>query len=163
MHKIEVRLKTHLPDPAGRGLVKDIQDMGINSVSDVRVVEIFWLDAYLAPEKVESIAHGLLADTVTQDYRIDQNSLEEDAAKGYKVVEVAYNAGVTDPVRDSVMKAIRDMGIPNVRAVATAKRYLIRGEVSQSELDNLANRLLMNPIVQHVVNEELNQFRPVQP
>ena len=55
MHKIEVRLKTHLPDPAGRGLVKDIQDLGINSVSDVRVVEIYWLDAFLAPEKVENL------------------------------------------------------------------------------------------------------------
>lgn len=158
MHKIEVRLKSHLPDPVGRGLVKDIQDMGINSVSDVRVVDVYWLDAFLAPEKVESVARTLLADTVTQDFRIDQNTAEEDAAKGYKVVEVAYNAGVTDPVRDSVMKAIRDMGILNVRAVAIAKRYLIRGEVSQAELDTLAGRLLMNPIVQHVVNEELNQF-----
>ena len=158
MHKIEVRLKSHLPDPVGRGLVKDIQDMGINSVSDVRVVDVYWLDAFLAPEKVESVARTLLADTVTQDFRIDQNTAEEDAAKGYKVVEVAYNAGVTDPVRDSVMKAIRDMGILNVRAVAIAKRYLIRGEVSQVELDTLAGRLLMNPIVQHVVNEELNQF-----
>ena len=56
MHRIEVRLKSHLPDPAGRGLVKDIQDLGINSVTDARVVDVYWLDANLAPEKVELIA-----------------------------------------------------------------------------------------------------------
>ena len=43
---------------------------------------------------------------------------------------MAYNPGVTDPVKDSVMKAIKDLGILNVRAVATAKRYLLRGEVT---------------------------------
>ena len=29
MHRIEVRLKSHLPDARGLGLVKDIQDLGI--------------------------------------------------------------------------------------------------------------------------------------
>ena len=53
MHRIEVRLKPHLPDPAGRGLVKDIQDLGINSVTDARIVDVYWLDANLAPEKLE--------------------------------------------------------------------------------------------------------------
>ena len=114
MHRIEVRLKAHLPDPAGRGLVKDIQDLGINSVMDARVVDIYWLDANLAPEKVELICRSLLADSVTQDTGMARMNARMMPAKGYKVVEVAYNAGVTDPVRDSVMKAIQDLGIPNV-------------------------------------------------
>ena len=29
MHRVEVRLKTHLPDARGQGLAKDIQDLGI--------------------------------------------------------------------------------------------------------------------------------------
>ena len=41
MHRIEVRLKTHLPDPVGRGLIKDVQDFGINSITDARVVDVY--------------------------------------------------------------------------------------------------------------------------
>jgi phosphoribosylformylglycinamidine synthase subunit PurSL len=158
MHKIEVRLKAHLPDPAGRGLVKDIQDLGINNVTDVRVVDLYWLESNLAAERLELIAGSLLADKVTQDYWYGQTDAVDDKAKGYQIVEVGFNAGVTDPVKDSVMKAIQDLGVPNVRAVATAKKYLIRGELSQAELDTIAAKLLVNPIVQHVVNEEMTQF-----
>jgi phosphoribosylformylglycinamidine synthase subunit PurSL len=158
MHKIEVRLKTHLPDPAGRGLIKDVQDLGISGVTDVRVVDVYWLESNLSQDKLELVAGSLLADKVTQEYWYGQNEGIDDQARGYKIIEVAYNAGVTDPVKDSVMKAIRDMGIPNVRAVATAKKYLIRGEVGQIELDTIASRLLVNPIVQHVVQENANQF-----
>jgi len=158
MHRIEVRLKPYLPDPAGQGLVKDIQDLGINSVTEVRVVEVYWLESNLSPEKLELICRSLLADKLTQEYFYDQSGKAEDESNGYQVVEVAYNAGVTDPVRDSVMKAIRDLGISNVRAVATAKRYLLKGDINNGELETISNRLLVNPIVQHVVNEEITQF-----
>ena len=43
MHRVEVRLKSHLPDARGAGLVKDIRDLGIETVSNVRVVDIYWL------------------------------------------------------------------------------------------------------------------------
>jgi phosphoribosylformylglycinamidine synthase subunit PurSL len=158
MHRIEVRLKEHLPDPVGRGLVKDIQDLGITSVSDIRVVDVYWLNAFLSPEKLELIAGGLLADRVTQEHWYGQTAPSEDSGNGYKVVEVAYNPGVTDPVKDSVMKAIKDMGIPNVTAVATAKKYLIEGSVNLEELDTISSRLLVNSVIQHVVNEQTSPF-----
>jgi phosphoribosylformylglycinamidine synthase subunit PurSL len=158
MHRIEVRLKTHFPDPAGRGLVKDIQDLGISSVEDIRVIDVYWLNAHLAPEKLELIAGGLLSDKVTQEYWCGQSARNEDSGNGYKVVEVAYNPGVTDPVKDSVIKAIKDLGIPNVPAVATAKRYIFKGEVSQEELSVISSRLLVNSVIQHIVNEEASPF-----
>ncbi|MBP1706358.1 MAG: phosphoribosylformylglycinamidine synthase [Chloroflexi bacterium] len=147
-----------MPDPSGRGLVKDIQDLGISSVEEARVVDVYWLDANLAPEKLELICSSLLADGVTQDYRYSKNGKMNNGDKDFKVVEVAYNAGVTDPVKDSVMKAIKDLGIPNVHAVSTARRYLLKGEISQGELETISARLLVNPIVQHVVREELTGF-----
>jgi phosphoribosylformylglycinamidine synthase subunit PurSL len=156
MYRIEVRLKSHLPDPAGRGLIKDIQDMGISSVTDARVIDVYWLEANLMPEKVQLICSGLLSDSVTQEYCLADEPVNP--GEDYHVVEVAYNAGVTDPVRDSVMKAIKDLGIPNVRGVATARRYLLRGDITQEELDTIASRLLVNPIVQHVVNEQVSPF-----
>ena len=68
MHTVEVRLKSRLPDARGIGLVRDMHDLGIATVSNVRVVDIYWLDADLPPDKLDLIGRSLLADAVTEEY-----------------------------------------------------------------------------------------------
>ncbi len=156
MHRIEISLKSHLPDARGLGLVKDIQDLGITAVSDVRVVDIYWLDADLPATELDSIGRNLLADPVTQDYACSTpiagvaiGTTDPD----WHTVEVAYNAGVADPVEETVLKAIRDLGITGVRSVKTAKRYFLKGALDAATLETISSRLLVNPIVQHTVTE----------
>ena len=151
MHKIEVRLKHDFPDAKGLGLVRDIHDLGITAVSAVRVVDIYWLDADLTPGELELICRELLADPMTQEYRCDQGPWGGD---GYHAVEVAYNAGVADPVEASIIKAVEDLGTGKVRAVRTAKRYLLKGELDERQVAAISSRLLVNPIIQHVVEQE---------
>ena len=165
MHRVEVCLKSHLPDPRGLGLVKDIHDLGITTVSNVRVADIYWLDADLTPDKLDLVCQNLLADPVTQEYQYFTSSTDiEGSWKGlsrfknnlssspYRSVEVAYNAGVTDPVEDTVIKAVRDLGV-DIRAVKTAKQYLIEGQLDEYQLEAICSRLLVNPIIHHVVRE----------
>jgi len=155
MYRIEVSLKRNLSDARGLGLVKDMHDLGIKAVSDVRVVDVYWLDADLAPDKLELICRSLLAAPVIQEYQLGQNRRgKRKIESAYHAVEVAYNAGVTDPVEGSVMKAIKDLGIEGVRAVKTSKRYLIKGRLDKHELEVICNRLLVNPIIQHIVETE---------
>jgi len=155
MHRIEVYLKRYLPDARGLSLVGDIRDLGITAVSDIRVVDIYWLDADLTVDRLELICQNLLADAVTQEYRYSRGPRGEDEVKaGCRVVEIAYNAGVTDPIEASVMKAVRDLGIENVRPVKTAKRYIIEGQLDEYQLEVICRKLLMNPIIQHVVRQE---------
>ncbi len=153
MHRIEVSLRSHLPDARGLGLVRGIADLGITTVLSVRVVDVYWLEADLPPDELDIICRHLLADPVTQEYRAFTTTAqaEEETGQATHTVEVAYNAGVTDPVEESVFKAIRDLGIAGVRAVKTARRYLIEGRLDEPELDIICRRLLVNPIVQHVV------------
>jgi phosphoribosylformylglycinamidine synthase len=153
MHRIEVRFREHLPDSAGQGLVKDIYDLGIKSASDVRVLDVYWLDAELKKEELERICERLLADPITQDYSYDENisRIEEN---GLHAIEVAYNAGVADPVEETAMKAVKDLGIESVKAIKTAKRYLIKGNLEKRELDIICNHLLVNPIIQHIVGDK---------
>jgi len=159
MHRLEVWLKSHLPDARGQGLVKDIHDLGIATVSDVRVVDIYWLDAELSPATLDLIGRRLLADPVTQLYSYRQGAPAGPADESrYHTVEVAYNAGVTDPVEDSVLKAIRDLKVEGIRAVKTSKRYLIAGQLTGEQLGVICNRLLVNPIIQHVVEREQMSF-----
>jgi phosphoribosylformylglycinamidine synthase II len=162
VHRIEVSLKSHLPDARGIGLVKDIHDLGITTVSEVRVVDIYWLDAELASDKLDLICQRLLADPITQEYQAFASL--GDSAGGVEIneqthtVQVAYNAGVADPVEETVMKAVRDLGIEGVSAVKTAKRYIIKGQLSEEQLGTISDRLLVNPIIQHVVRQEESPF-----
>ena len=59
MHRIEVRLKEHLPDARGMALARDIHDLGINSVASARVVDIYWLDAHLTDKQLELLLSNL--------------------------------------------------------------------------------------------------------
>ena len=153
MHRVEVYVKENLPDVRGQGLVCDIFDLGISDVADVRVMDVYWLDASLKTDELESVCRNLLADSVTQDYLSDPNghSKSED---GLYSVEVAYNAGVADPVEETAMKAIIDLGIDGVKAIKTAKCYLIKGRLDEEQLEIICSRLLVNPIIQHIVDRE---------
>ena len=157
MHRVEVCLKLHLPDVRGLSLVRDICDLGITTVSNVHVVDVYWLDADLSPDMLDLTCGSLLADSVTQDYWYGQVSRQEGRfGADYDIIEVAYNAGVTDPVEDTIMKALQDLGVGGVRAVKTAKQYQIQGQLDEQQLQVLCNRLLVNPIIQHVVERADN-------
>lgn len=155
IHRIEIWPKKEIPDVRGLGLVKDIHDLGIKTVSTVHVVDVYWFDAELETGEIELLCRDLLADPVTQDY-VNQSDaqLENRIAKECHIVEVAYNAGVTDPVEDTIMKATLDLGLDEVRAVRTAKRYFIEGQLDTQQLAMVSSRLLVNHTIQHVVETD---------
>jgi phosphoribosylformylglycinamidine synthase len=152
MHRIEVCIKEQLPDSAGQGLVKEISSLGIKSISDVRVIDVYWLDAELEKKELELICSRLLADPVTQDYSYDSD-VRRAAENGLHSVEIAYNAGVTDPVEETAAKAIKDLGIEKVKAIKTARHYLIYGKLDKGDMDVICSRLLVNPIIQHIAGD----------
>jgi phosphoribosylformylglycinamidine synthase len=157
MNRIEVCFKEELPDAAGQGLVRDINDLGIKNVSDVRIVDIYWLDADFKAKELEIICQNLLADPVTQQYSFN-SLIDNRQQEGLYSVEVAFNAGVRVPIENTAMKAVLDLGVESVRAIRTAKRYLIKGKLNEKQLETICKRLLVNPIIQHVAREEAMVF-----
>ncbi len=153
MHRIEVHLKSQLPDARGAGLAKDIRDLGIDTVSAARVADVYWLDAELIPDELDLICDSLLADPVTHRYRFDSSDSTAD-----HVIEVARNPGVSDPVEETVAKAIGDLGVNGVREVRMARRYLITGKLAAGQLDEIAAKLLVNPIIEHTVTADVVPF-----
>jgi len=152
-------LKSHLPDARGLGLTKDIHDLGITTVSAVRVVDVYWLDADLTPEMLDTVCRQLFADPVTDDYyHQGKPHPPEKTSADYHTVEVAYNPEVTEPIEGTIIKALQDLATGKVRAVKTAHRYLITGRLNPDELESICTKLLVNPIIQHVVTEERLQL-----
>ncbi|RLC68566.1 MAG: phosphoribosylformylglycinamidine synthase, partial [Chloroflexi bacterium] len=152
MYRVEVSIKDGFRDPKGEALQKDILDLGIASVKQARVSDVYLIEGDLGENEVRRICEELLVDPVVEEY-----SYYEAAARlsyhGARAVEVAYNPGVIDPVEESIRKGIRDLGITTVESVRTTKRYLLWGTLSDEAFQSICDKLLVNSVVQHVVTE----------
>lgn len=147
--KIELGNRHPENDLLSQGILKNIFDMGITSAHCVRCFPIFYLLADLNHNEIEQICRELLVDPITQIYAIDQ-SLEL-ATENVWSVEITYNPGVMDPVEESTLKGIRDLGIRKVKKVKTALKYHIQGVFSEAEKNTIVEKILANKVIQHVV------------
>ncbi|MCR4337401.1 MAG: phosphoribosylformylglycinamidine synthase subunit PurL [Candidatus Omnitrophica bacterium] len=150
--RIEVKEKDGLLDPLGEGTQKDILDIGVKGISQVRVSQVYLIEGDIQDADVEKISRELLADPVTQDYQCSSNGFAK-FIPSFKVVEIAYNPGVMDPVEESTLKGIRDLGIPTVTSVRTARKYYLYGKLSSRDLNLIVDKVLANKLIQHVVKE----------
>jgi phosphoribosylformylglycinamidine synthase len=144
--KIEIKDKPGIFDAIGQGVKKDILDLGIKTVKEVSFVQVYWLEGKISQDNVHSICNQLLCDRISQEYVINPA-----VDQSCRVVEVAHNPGVMDPVEDSTLKGIKDLGIDGVASVRTAKKYLLTGEITPLQLKTISEKLLYNKLIQHVV------------
>ena len=151
-YKIEVTDQPGIFDALGQGVKKDIADLGINSVSKVKFVQVYILEGDLAEGQIIGICQELLTDKVTQEYRILSGQSNNLSKSHQHIIEVAYNLGVMDPVEASVLKGIADLGIRSVDSVSTAKKYIISGRLTPAQLKTISEKLLYNKLIQHVVD-----------
>ena len=149
--KIEVRYKPGTPDAAGQGILQDIGDLGITGVESVRTAQVYWIQGHLHARAIEQVCSELLADPVTQDYRLSNASTdvtEAEFSHTVSTVEVRFKPGVTDTVGDSVIKGIHDLNISGIESVQTGQKYWMHGNLNHSELETIAQRLLANGVIQ---------------
>ncbi len=152
MWKIEIKDKPGVFDAAGEGVKKDILDLGISGVEEVSFAQVYFLEGSLERADVVRVCEALLADPVTQEYHLLEAGHERAAREGARVVEVAYNPGVMDPVEESVRKGIADLGLAGADTVKTAKRYYLKGTFSEAHLKTVCEKLLYNKTIQHIVD-----------
>mgnify|MGYP001600263816 CR=1 FL=1 len=162
--KIEIRNRKGVFDPLGNGIKKNIKDLGISGVKKVNVSQVFIISGDISEADANRIAEELLADPITEEYSMDDgwtphHSLRSGTGHGVKrgisrVVEIAYNPGVMDPVEESARKAIRDMGIYGVKFLRTERKYYIEGKITENDFKNICEKLLYNKVIQHVVKGE---------
>ncbi|MDD5097014.1 MAG: phosphoribosylformylglycinamidine synthase subunit PurL [Candidatus Omnitrophica bacterium] len=153
-YKIEVVDKPGIFDAVGQGVKKDILDLGIDSVKEVKFIQVYILEGNLTENQVIEICNELLTDKVAQEYKILSGRAETSLKAHQHIIEVAYNPGVMDPVEASVLKGIRDLGILGAASVKTAKKYILYGKLSPVQLKTISEKLLYNKLIQHVVSNK---------
>jgi phosphoribosylformylglycinamidine synthase len=152
LYRIEVGPREDLPDPAAAGLLAQFRTLGLPPPQSARTVRLYWLEAGLSRKEVVSLAAELLSDAVAETFAVDAPVYDESGP--VRRVEVVLKPGVMDPVVGSIRKALRDRGL-SAGLVATGRKFLFRGNVSDETLRLAGRRLLANESI-----EELHIDRP---
>ena len=158
VRRVTIRTRPGLIDSRGEGVKKDARDIGVESITNVTVSDVYLFEGSISDEDIRAIAGELLCDHVTREFLIDRVPDEEG-----NVIEVSYNHGVMDPVEASLYKALADMGISSVTAAKTMKHYVLTGDLTTSEISLVTDKLLENKIIQHVALPDENPFPHVKP
>jgi phosphoribosylformylglycinamidine synthase len=124
-------------------------ELGIRSVEAVQSAKVFLIEAEFNKGFAERLAKELLTDTVCEDYYIGRSGAPAGLAKA-TLIEVHLKSGVTDPVAESVMTAIADMGV-TANNVRTARKYILLGDIRQSQTNTIAKKILANDCIEDII------------
>jgi len=157
---VEVRPAHVEDDYRGRGLLPDIEALGIEGVERVESAKLYFLRGDLDTASLRFLCAQLLADPVVeraQWWRLNGNRPEfVDDSPGWTIF-VGLLPGVTDTVADNLLKRARIIGIDSLQAAATGECYRIRGSVTENDVHTIAQRLLCNSVIQYY---EIGRFHP---
>ncbi|MBI4385959.1 MAG: phosphoribosylformylglycinamidine synthase subunit PurS [Elusimicrobia bacterium] len=146
--RVEVLCKPNLLDARGAALRAQLPWLGVQGVTDVRVDQLYRLSGRLTQHQAVSIAQQLLADPITQEYRV--NGHPSNAVPSQTPccrIEAWLKTGVTDRVGESVRRAILDMGLPIPEEVRCATVYRFFGRFVQAQAERVAAKMLGNPLI----------------
>lgn len=111
-------------------------------IQQITNARIYFIHGSLSAEELHQIASELLADDVVETYTLDTPP-----ASSHHVIEVTPLPGVTDPVAESLQRALHQFGFHQVAQTATGQRYEIIGDLTLQDLDRLARGALSNPVI----------------
>ncbi len=162
-HRIEVGLKSGLPDPTGRKMTARIKhDLEI-SLDDLRVADVFIVDKALNDQQLKQAAEEIFKDPVIQDVAVDEPlNLPFDW-----LVEVGYRPGVTDNLARTAREALErtlSVRFNYEEGVYSRKLYFVRGNVTKGEVERIAKDLLANDLIQtRVVTNSRREINLITP
>jgi len=113
------------PDLIGRQVSADAADLGLAEGLAVTSARGYLVQASLDESQVARIAHELLADRVVEKTvvaPVGDAALSRAPDGACRLVHVLPKPGVMDPVAQSALAAIRDLGF-EAEAVRTLKKY----------------------------------------
>jgi len=147
--RFEVFNRSSVSDVHGNGVLDDIRELGFTSIEAVQSAKVFLIEADFESDFAERVAKELLSDPVAEEYYIGRSTAPAGLARA-TLIEVHLKSGVTDPVAQSVMTALSDMGAAEAH-VRTARKYVLLGEIRPAQIDTIAKRVLANDCIEDVV------------
>jgi len=158
--RFEVFNRSGFSDVHGKSVLEDIEELGVTCVEAVQSAKVFLMEADPSTPSTgpgtgfddafaRRVARELLSDPVCEEYYIGRSKAPAGLAKA-TLIEVHLKSGVTDPVAESVMAAIADMGVKAAN-VRTARKYVLLGEIKKSQAEMIAKKVLANDCIEDCI------------
>ncbi|MEA3431823.1 MAG: hypothetical protein U9R01_03975, partial [candidate division WOR-3 bacterium] len=141
MRRIEIKREN---DIRGERARQDIEDLGLSS-GKVEVMDVYLIYGNITDGEFLRIVE-VVTDPVSEEWGIFK------FAKNTKIIEVALNPGVMDPVAIDTLDVIEKIGI-EIDGVKTLKKYVFYN-TSDKTINLAKERVLLNPLIQHIVKDE---------
>ena len=150
--RVEVAGKPGYEGAAGAQVAAQFAHLGMALPAEVRVCPIYEFTGRLTPREVEQAAKDLLADPVTQEFRVGESGMSPAFMMApHWRVEVWLKPSVSDPHESSVRKALKDLGLPAPERVRCGTVYKIVGRLSAAQVERAARKILSNPVIHRYV------------
>ncbi len=147
-YRVEIFGKPGFSDPAGTELLAQSASVGLSGAAEIRAGRIYEIVGRLSPAQVEQAARELLADPVTQDYRINEQAVPPAfLLSPHWRVEIWLKDGVSDPEEESLRKGLRDLGLPAPDSIRGGRVYKIVGRCQLPQIERVARKWLSNPLI----------------
>ena len=145
----EVRVTSkNQKDPKGESLLAEIKKtLGIYSIKKIQTAKVYRLEN-IKKEEIKKFAESALYEKIDQIVSYDKSIFPKSA----KVIEVAYKPGVMNPEVASVFKVANDLKI-KIEACDTSWEYAFFGTVTNSQINQIVKRLLVNDTVETLINK----------
>ncbi len=140
------------PDRTAEAVAAQAADVGLASDLKLAAARGYLIEGPLDRAQVERTAHELLVDTVVERAVIGQAgdaALAVAPAGLARVVHVLPKPGVMDPVAQSTLAALADLGL-RADAVRTLQKYWLP-ELGDAAIATLAAKVLANDAIEQVV------------
>mgnify|MGYP005832820071 CR=1 FL=1 len=147
IHRIEIGFKEGVRDAFGEKIRRRISaHLGL-SVSCVETIDVFTIEGDLSEDQAEEVARVLLTDPITHRF-----SVNRPLARGFDwLVEVGFLPGVTDNVGRTAretMETYLERPLGEDGGVYTSRQFLLWGDLSIGEVEQVATGLLANTLIQ---------------
>ncbi|MCM8784804.1 MAG: phosphoribosylformylglycinamidine synthase subunit PurS [Candidatus Omnitrophica bacterium] len=141
---IEIHKKKNIKDVFGQDTKKSIEEIGISEIDEVKVSNLYKIEAKTDKKNIERIAKELFIDNVSDNFSIYKKTRTK---KGFWIVEIFLKEGVTDPVGETARKTIIESKILNDVVVKTGKKYYIKGKINQKQIKEICEKILANTLI----------------
>lgn len=151
--EVDIHPREGQVDRTAASVAADAKDLGIADHLQLATAHGYLIDADFPVDQAESLACNLLTDMVVEQYRVGLAGApslgESPNAKLDRLIHIMPKPGVMDPVAQSAMQAISDLG-PQVKGVRTFRKYWLGG-INDDQQQRLIDKLLANDSVEQAI------------
>jgi len=150
--RVEVFRAPGFDDPDGNLALEGVRELGIDSVTAVRLGRGTLLSPEFSREEVEAIAQELLSDPVVDHAQVIAPGEAPERDRAHHIL-VAPRPGVMDPVANTVHGVLKRTGrAPETGelAVQTFRAFEFEGQPTEAELEHIGRAILANETIENL-------------